>query len=242
MSHMQGRPDSDDYPRIFLQDVPLIDVRAPIEFQQGAFAQAVNLPLMIDSERQAVGTCYKQHGQQAAIALGHSLVNGKLREQRTAAWLAACAARPEGYIYCFRGGLRSQLVQQWLHEAGVDYPRITGGYKALRNYLLGVLTQSAQLPMVLVGGNTGSGKTLLVNELADGVDLEGAARHRGSSFGRTLVGQSSQIDFENRLAVLLLKNSMVAAAVGCWKTKGGSSAATICRCRCSTACSRRRWR
>ncbi|HFZ1220991.1 TPA: tRNA 2-selenouridine(34) synthase MnmH, partial [Serratia marcescens] len=82
---MQGRPDSDDYPRIFLQDVPLIDVRAPIEFQQGAFAQAVNLPLMIDSERQAVGTCYKQHGQQAAIALGHSLVNGKLREQRTAA-------------------------------------------------------------------------------------------------------------------------------------------------------------
>lgn len=48
---MQERPDSDDYPRIFLQDVPLIDVRAPIEFQQGAFAQAVNLPLMIDSER-----------------------------------------------------------------------------------------------------------------------------------------------------------------------------------------------
>ena len=167
MSNIQGRPDSDDYPRIFLQDVPLIDVRAPIEFQQGAFAQAVNLPLMIDSERQAVGTCYKQHGQQAAIALGHSLVNGKLREQRTAAWLAACSARPEGYIYCFRGGLRSQLVQQWLHEAGVDYPRITGGYKALRNYLLGVLTQSAQLPMALVGGNTGSGKTLLVNELAD---------------------------------------------------------------------------
>ncbi|BEO42694.1 tRNA 2-selenouridine synthase [Serratia marcescens] len=205
MSHMQGRPDSDDYQRIFLQDVPLIDVRAPIEFQQGAFAQALSLPLMIDSERQAVGTCYKQHGQQAAIALGHSLVNGKLREQRTAAWLAACAQRPEGYLYCFRGGLRSQLVQQWLHEAGVEYPRIIGGYKALRNYLLGVLAQSAALPMALVGGNTGSGKTLLVNELADGVDLEGAARHRGSSFGRTLAGQSSQIDFENRLAVLLLK-------------------------------------
>lgn len=147
MSNMQERPDSDDYPRIFLQDVPLIDVRAPIEFQQGAFARAVNLPLMIDSERQAVGTCYKQHGQQAALALGHRLVNGKLREQRTAAWLAACAERPAGYIYCFRGGLRSQLVQQWLHEAGVDYPRITGGYKALRNYLLGVLTQSAALPM-----------------------------------------------------------------------------------------------
>ncbi len=52
MSKMQGRPDSADYQRIFLQDVPLIDVRAPIEFQQGAFAQAVNLPLMVDSEHQ----------------------------------------------------------------------------------------------------------------------------------------------------------------------------------------------
>jgi tRNA 2-selenouridine synthase len=58
---------------------------------------------------------------------------------------------------------------------------------------------------VIVGGNTGSGKTLLINELANGIDLEGLARHRGSSFGRMLVKQSSQIDFENRLAVQMLK-------------------------------------
>ncbi|SQI41686.1 tRNA 2-selenouridine synthase [Serratia plymuthica] len=56
------------------------------------------------------------------------------------------------YIYCFRGGLRSQLVQQWLREAGVAYPRISGGYKALRHFLLDTLEQSAKLPMVLVGG------------------------------------------------------------------------------------------
>lgn len=205
MSVTLERVDTQDYRRIFLQDIPLIDVRAPVEFQQGAFANAMNLPLMNDEERQAVGTCYKQQGQQAAIALGHSLVTGRLREERTAAWLAQCAQWPGGYIYCFRGGLRSQLVQQWLREAGVAYPRITGGYKALRNFLLTTLEQSAELPMVLIGGNTGSGKTLLINELADGVDLEGAAHHRGSSFGRTLVDQSTQIDFENRLAVLLLK-------------------------------------
>ncbi|MBU3894837.1 tRNA 2-selenouridine(34) synthase MnmH [Serratia sp. JUb9] len=202
---VQSRADCNDYRQIFLQDVPLIDVRAPVEFSAGAFPQAVNLPLMNDRERQAVGTCYKQHGQQQAIALGHSLVNGVLRQARTEAWLAACAERPAGYIYCFRGGLRSQLVQQWLHEAGVDYPRIVGGYKALRHYLLNILEYSAELPMVIVGGNTGSGKTLMVNELSTGIDLEGLARHRGSSFGRTLAGQSAQIDFENRLAVLLLK-------------------------------------
>ncbi len=205
MLAMQTRQDTDDYRRIFLQDVPLIDVRAPIEFQQGAFPTAINLPLMNDNERQAVGTCYKQHGQQAAIALGHRLVNGSLREQRTQAWIAECARQPQGYIYCFRGGLRSQLVQQWLREAGVDYPRVSGGYKALRTFLLETLESCAALPMVIVGGNTGSGKTLLINELMAGIDLEGVARHRGSSFGRTLVEQHTQIDFENHLAVRMLK-------------------------------------
>ncbi|MFA1237874.1 tRNA 2-selenouridine(34) synthase MnmH [Serratia odorifera] len=205
MTTSRQRVDTNDYRHIFLHDVPLIDVRAPVEFKTGAFPHAINLPLMNDSERQAVGTCYKQQGQQAAIALGHKLVGGKLRQQRTEAWLAACARQPEGYIYCFRGGLRSQLVQQWLREADVDYPRVAGGYKALRHYLLNVLEYSAEMPMVVVGGNTGCGKTILINQLPAGVDLEGVARHRGSSFGQTLAGQSAQIDFENRLAVLLLK-------------------------------------
>ncbi|MFC0225815.1 tRNA 2-selenouridine(34) synthase MnmH [Serratia aquatilis] len=197
--------DTKDYQRLFLQDVPLIDVRAPIEFQQGAFPSAINLPLMNDSERQIVGTCFKQHGQEAAIALGHSLVNGKARDERTQAWIERCHKQPEGYLYCFRGGLRSQLVQQWLHEAGVDYPRVLGGYKALRNFLLDTLETVAALPMVIVGGNTGCGKTLLINELTAGIDLEGIACHRGSSFGRTLVKQSTQINFENQLAVKMLK-------------------------------------
>lgn len=37
------------------------------------------------------------------------------------------------------------------------------------------------------------------------MDLEGLARHRGSSFGRTLKPQLSQASFENKLAVELLK-------------------------------------
>ena len=66
----------DDYRAIFLNDVPMMDVRAPVEFAKGAFPGVVNLPLMNDAERQAVGTCYKQQGQQAAIELGHRLVAG----------------------------------------------------------------------------------------------------------------------------------------------------------------------
>lgn len=59
--------------------------------------------------------------------------------------------------------------------------------------------------MVLIGGCTGSGKTLLVKHHPDGIDLEGLAHHRGSSFGRTLQPQLSQATFENHLAVDLLK-------------------------------------
>ncbi|MGL5908167.1 MAG: tRNA 2-selenouridine(34) synthase MnmH, partial [Shewanella sp.] len=56
------------YRDIFVTQRPLMDVRAPIEFLRGAFPNATNLPLMNDSERERVGTCYKQQGQQAAIA------------------------------------------------------------------------------------------------------------------------------------------------------------------------------
>ena len=38
----------------------------------GAFPGAVNLPLLTDAERAAVGTRYKQCGSQAAIALGEA--------------------------------------------------------------------------------------------------------------------------------------------------------------------------
>ncbi len=199
------RPDGVDYRKILLSDTPLIDVRAPIEFKQGAFPTSANLPLMLDSEREAVGISYKQEGQEAALALGHQLVYGEVREARMALWREACLKNPNGYIYCFRGGLRSHLVQEWLHAEGLDYPLIEGGYKALRTFLLGVNQQAASEPITLIGGNTGSGKTRLVREIKGGIDLEGAAHHRGSSFGRTLVQQTSQIDFENRLAIILLK-------------------------------------
>ncbi|WP_159564505.1 tRNA 2-selenouridine(34) synthase MnmH [Budvicia diplopodorum] len=199
------RSDSDDYRHIFLNDIPLIDVRAPVEFSQGAFTHATNLPLMSDNERESVGICYKQRGQQEAIELGERLVSGDVKRQRIERWIAFCQQHSDGFLYCFRGGLRSHIAQRWLSEAGVDYPLIEGGYKALRNFLIAENCRSATMPMRIIGGNTGSGKTLMVRELPFGVDLEGAARHRGSSFGRTIAGQSTQINFENRLAVDLLK-------------------------------------
>lgn len=201
------RADTQDYLALFLDDIPLIDTRAPVEFARGAFPNAVNLPLMTDDERAAVGTCYKEQGQQAAIALGHQLVNGETKAQRVNAWLQQARQHPNGYLYCFRGGLRSQICQQWLHEAGLDYPRVEGGYKAMRQFLLGSLEQICHDQKILVlAGHTGSAKTDLLLEIPDAVDLEGIANHRGSAFGKRADGQPSQIDFENRLIIALLKH------------------------------------
>ena len=64
---MQKRPDTSDYRSIFLNDVPLLDTRSPLEFTKGAFPGACNLPLMSDDERHQVGICYKQSGQPFAF-------------------------------------------------------------------------------------------------------------------------------------------------------------------------------
>lgn len=198
--------DIADLHHLFVNDVPLMDVRAPIEFAKGAVPHTVNLPLMDDAERKQVGTCYKEHGQQAAIAMGHRLVSGEVKANRVAAWAAFARQHPQGALYCARGGLRSQIVQQWMAEAGVDYPRVQGGFKAIRTFLIETLQRAAQeCEFVILGGLTGTGKTDLLLELPQGIDLEGHARHRGSSFGALPGGQPSQVDFENNLAIDLLK-------------------------------------
>ena len=196
-----------DLREIFLHDVPMMDVRAPVEFTKGAFPGVINLPLMNNVERQKVGTRYKEDGQQAAIELGHKLVSGELKEARLEAWAAFARRHPEGLLYCFRGGLRSQITQQWLKsEAGIEYPRVIGGYKAMRSFLIEVTDQAvAECDFVLVGGLTGSGKTEVLQQIDNGLDLEGHANHRGSSFGKHATPQPGQIDFENRLAVDILK-------------------------------------
>ncbi len=205
---MKQRPDTAHYLELFLNDVPMMDLRAPVEFEKGAFPTAINLPLMTDEERHLVGTRYKEQGQDSAIKLGHELVSGETKAQRLQQWLAFTHAHPQGYLYCFRGGLRSRTTQQWIKEAGVEFPLIKGGYKAMRRFLIDELERLSHLDnFVVLSGRTGTGKTRVLKLLPNYVDLEGLAKHRGSSFGRMLDPQPSQINFENSLAIDLLKAS-----------------------------------
>ncbi len=204
---MESTLSAQNIRQLLANETPIIDVRAPIEFNQGAMPNAINLPLMNNEERAAVGTCYKQHGSQKAVELGHQLVKGEIKAHRVAAWREACERFPSGFICCARGGMRSHIVQKWLAEIGIDYPLIEGGYKALRQATIEMTNELVQRPIILIGGCTGNGKTTLVRSLPEVIDLEGFAHHRGSSFGRTIEAQFAQATFENYLAVDMLKKS-----------------------------------
>jgi tRNA 2-selenouridine synthase len=202
-------PTTSDFHRIVLDDIPLIDVRAPVEFEIGAFPTAVNLPLMNNEERHLVGIRYKEMGNAEAVKLGHELVGGDVKQARVDAWTEQLKCRPDSMLYCFRGGMRSKISQQWIaEETGVVIQRLEGGYKAFRTYLIDRLDPANQpaIPVIL-GGRTGTGKTILLQSLENAVDLERIANHRGSSFGRFTIPQPRQINFENTLAWALIKHT-----------------------------------
>jgi len=78
----------EDYRSLLTGEVALIDVRAPLEFEKGAFAAATNLPLLSDEERHLVGIRYKEAGQDEAIELGAALLDATVRAERVQAWKA----------------------------------------------------------------------------------------------------------------------------------------------------------
>jgi len=199
-------PTSNAYREVLLQQTPMIDVRAPAEFAKGALPSAVNLPFINDAERHLIGICYKEKGQQAAIDLGNELVKDDKKAQRVEAWKQFTEQHPNAVLYCARGGLRSQISQLWLADSGIDCTRIVGGYKSLRAFLLQYLDDSCRSErFTLLSGMTGTGKTDIIKTFNTSIDLEGHANHKGSSFGRPLNEQPSQVDFENNLTLALLK-------------------------------------
>ncbi len=200
-------PQIEDFRRLFIEDIPLLDVRAPVEFEQGAFPHTENHPLINNAEREEIGILYKELGQDAAIDHGHELVKGEKKAARVAEWKSFAEQHPNGVLYCFRGGMRSKISQQWLYEeTGILYPRVKGGYKALRRFLIDELEASArEVNAIVLGGRTGVGKTLLLQQLSPMLDLEKLAWHRGSAFGPHATPQPRQISFENALSIELIK-------------------------------------
>ena len=190
-----------DLLNIIKNRTPLIDLRAPIEFIKGAFPSSINIPILNDVERTQVGLTYKYNGQNAAVELGYNLVE-KDKEKRVQLWKKYIKENPTTHIYCMRGGQRSKIAKKWLSEAGVSVPVINGGYKAIRQAIVGIINSlnDDSKKWIILAGRTGTGKTEILKELHSAIDLEGLANHRGSAFGGFLEEQPTVINFENTLA------------------------------------------
>lgn len=184
-------------------DIAAIDVRSQGEYAKAHLGGTLNIPILSDAHRHQVGLIYKTEGTDAAKALGHELVSGAYKEQMIQQWCAAVNSRPgPGLIFCWRGGLRSRLAQDWVRQNGGDVIRVESGYKGLRHEALKTIDQPA--PFIVLSGMTGSGKTRLLHKLRHYVDLEALANHRGSAFGsRFGASQPQQATFENQLAQAL---------------------------------------
>ena len=161
----------------------VVDVRAPIEFQKGHIANAINVPLFEDTERAEIGTLYKHQGKDTAVERGLEIVSPKM--VAFVNQVKALARDKKVFVYCFRGGMRSNSFAWLMNTAGLDAVVLQGGHKAYRNYILNFFEHERKI--VLLGGGTGSGKTEILKELAkttlQTIDLEGLAHHKGSAFG-----------------------------------------------------------
>ncbi|MGZ9113609.1 MAG: tRNA 2-selenouridine(34) synthase MnmH [Brevundimonas sp.] len=181
----------------------IIDVRSPAEFALDHLPGAINLPVLDDAQRAAVGTEYVQGSKFLARRGGAAMV-----ARNIAAHLEdALADRGGGFqplVYCWRGGQRSGAMVTVMDQVGWPVTMLDGGYQTWRRQVNAALyDQPLSHRLVLLDGPTGSGKTALLTALAgkgaQTLDLEALAAHRGSLFGAVAGGQPSQKAFETRL-------------------------------------------
>lgn len=190
---------------------PVFDVRSPGEYNQAHIPGAYNLALFTDDERAVVGTTYKQQSRQKAIKAGLDYFGPKMGEMVEAVE-KIIASLPQGDgkppsevlgVHCWRGGMRSAALAWLLDLYGYKVYTLVGGYKAYRKWVLAQFEKQYQFN--IIGGYTGSGKTLVLQELEKQqlpvIDLEALAKHKGSAFGAFgETPQPTQEMFENLLA------------------------------------------
>ncbi|BCL62827.1 tRNA 2-selenouridine(34) synthase MnmH [Desulfomarina profundi] len=192
-----SRPVSLDFARN--KGFRIIDVRSPGEFQQGTIPGAVNIPLFDDDERGVIGTLYRHAGHGEAVSKGFELVESNL------ATLVESFQPYRGetiVIFCARGGMRSRSVVNLLERYGYSVFQLEGGYKKYRHEILARLESFAP-KLIVLHGLTGCGKTRILQELDNSIDLEDLARHRSSLFGAIDREPRNQRAFESHLVQAL---------------------------------------
>ena len=165
----------------------IIDVRSPAEFALDHLPGALNWPVLDDEERRIVGTLYVQVSPHEARKVGGAMVARNVARHLDA-FVRDKPRQWKPLVYCWRGGQRSGSMAWFLGQIGFRTAQLAGGYKAFRGIVRDELERlPLQLDLRVLCGRTGSGKTRLLQALADEgaqvLDLEALACHRGSVLG-----------------------------------------------------------
>ncbi|MDH3453660.1 MAG: tRNA 2-selenouridine(34) synthase MnmH [Desulfuromonadales bacterium] len=179
----------------------LVDARSPGEFAEATIPGAINVPVLDDAERAEVGTLYKQVGKRQARQRGVELVAPKIPAMIAQVAKRQAETSQPVVVFCWRGGMRSLALTQFLELAGIPARQLSGGHKGFRRHVLDFFEHGRWAKLLVFRGLTGVGKTHYLHRLAEQgypvVDLEGLANHRGSAFGNLgLPSQPSQQTFE----------------------------------------------
>ena len=140
---------------------PIVDVRTPAEFAQGHIIGAINIPLFTNEERVIIGTLYKKEGKKPAVLKGLELVGPKLAEYVKE--VIKINTTDTFLVHCWRGGMRSSSMAWFLETYGFKCITLKGGYKMYRRTVLDSFKE--QKNIVVLGGKTGTGKTIILKEL-----------------------------------------------------------------------------
>ena len=192
-----------------ISNVSNIDLRSEDEFKKGSIPSSINIPILTNEQFKQVGIEYKKNGSDSAVLLGHSLVKGESKKKLVRLWAEHLNENPGSLVYCFRGGMRSEIAVKWLQDYGVNVEKLVGGYKNFRSWIISqhLNIDKYKKEWIIIGGLTGSGKTEFLNLFKESIDLEGIANHRGSAFGGKHDGQPSQVNFENILTLNYLNHN-----------------------------------
>lgn len=181
-----------------------IDVRSEGEYAEDHIPGAVNIPLLTDDHRVIVGTLYREEGNEIAKIEGFRLFSSRYDAFMEAVREAVLPGEPL-FVYCWRGGSRSEYVTELLQN--LDFPgvyKIAGGYKRFRAYALQRISDwCAEKRALVLHGYTGAGKTDLLTRLKAGgspaLCLETLAQNSGSVFGNVFFteNQPTQKQFES---------------------------------------------
>lgn len=191
------------------QQHPVLDVRSPGEYLHAHIPAAHSFPLFTDEERKVVGTTYKQTSREKAIKIGLDYFGPKMREMiETAEAIAKKAETKTLLVHCWRGGMRSGAISWLLDLYGFEVYQLIGGYKSYRNWVLQSFDKY-QLPFLVIGGYTGTGKTEILQWLKEKdefvINLEEIAGHRGSAFGNLGLPEQAGVEQVENILSLTVK-------------------------------------